>query len=642
MCGILGVIANQGQRLNQTDSELITMRDTMFARGPDEAGLVRIQNRAALAHRRLSIRDIAGGQQPWISHDMRYSLVYNGELYNTNELNQETAPHFNEPLRTHCDTELLMRAFQIWGAETPQHLRGMFACGFYDSEQNRLTLLRDRFGIKPLYYAWVGNEFVFASSPVAILKHPQFISEPYWPAITHYLHTLRTTFDDKTLIKGIHQLSAGCLLQLDDTGLKISRYWDYPQSRCSATYAETVEMFEQGFAEAVQTRMVSDVPVGMMLSGGVDSTLLGTYIKKHLGNNFVAECGVGNNGQAPDDETYAALAARHLGCQFQTVNVNESEYRETWDKLIRENAMPLATPSDVIIYHLAKSLKQQVGVVLGGEGADELLCGYSALHGAGRDYDLLQQIAQHPESIFPALRKRFADSFTKTYWTDSFSSLAEHYFSLASLIPFQGISMLLKSGLNHEQEILSSYQKLFNQYPECEQAQSKTPPGLAGMTRLLHRVNLETLLARLDRSTMAASLEARVPFTDHHLIEKIWPTPFEHRIRVNPDCPDPYRSATELEQRGELQTKRILREVASRTLPAKLALRKKESFPTPVSSWLQGPWKQWSENRLLQSPFLQEYFQNKPLQELAQNPQAAGMWIWPLMNLAIWGDEIFS
>lgn len=642
MCGILGVIAKPGQGLNLTDSDLIAMRDTMIARGPDDAGLVRIQNRVALAHRRLSIRDIAEGQQPWASDDGRYALVYNGELYNTNELEQKTASHFSTPLRTHCDTELLMRAFQVWGAETPQHLRSMLACGFYDSKQNRLTLMRDRFGIKPLYYAWVGNDFVFASSPAAILKHPRFVAQPYWPAINHYLQTLRTTFDDKTLIEGIHQLPAGCLLQLDDAGLKISRYWNYPHSENTASYAETLEMFEQGFAEAVRVRMVSDVPVGMMLSGGVDSSLLGTYVKKHLGNNFVAECGVGKNGQTPEDEIYASLAAEHLGCQFQTVAVNESEYRETWSELIQENAMPLATPSDVIIYHLAKSLKQQVGVVLGGEGADELLCGYSALHGAGRDFDLLQQISHHPDSIFPALRKRFADSFTRTYWTDSFSSLSEHYFSLASLIPFQGITMLLKSGLNYEEEILSYYQGLLNQYSDSKDKNSTTSPGLAGMTHLLHRVNLETLLARLDRSTMAASLEARVPFTDHHLIERIWSTPFEHRIRVKPDCPDPYQSATELDLRGELETKRILRDVASRTLPQKLALRKKESFPTPVSSWLQGPWKQWSETRLKQSPFLHEYFHNKPLQELAQNPEAAGMWIWPLMNLAIWGDEIFS
>jgi len=642
VCGILGVIAKQGQSLNLTDSDLVAMRDTMLARGPDEAGLVRIQNRTALAHRRLSIRDIAEGQQPWISSDNRYTLVYNGELYNTDELEQKTSSHFSEPLRTHCDTELLMRAFQVWGADTPEQLRGMFACGFYDSKLNRLTLLRDRFGIKPLYYAWVGNEFVFASSPAAILKHPRFVPEPYWPAITHYLQTLRTTFDDKTLIKGIHQLPAGCHLQLDETGMQISRYWDYPCSSNTTSYAETLELFEQGFAEAVKTRMVSDVPVGMMLSGGVDSSLLGTYVKKHLGNNFVAECGVGNNGYTTDDETFATIAAEHLGCQFQTVRLNEHEYRESWGKLIQENAMPLATPSDVIIYHLAQSLKQQVGVVLGGEGADELLCGYSTLHGAGRDYDLLQQIAQHPESIFPALRKRFADSFTRTYWTDSFSSLAEHYFSLASLIPSQGISMLLKSQRYDEEEILFCYQKMLSQHAGCQEDQSKTSIGLAGMTHLLHRVNLETLLARLDRSTMAASLEARVPFTDHHLIEKIWPTPLEHRIRVNPQCPDPYQSATELDQRGELQTKRILRDIASRTLPAKLALRKKESFPTPVSSWLQGPWKQWSEKRLLQSSFLHEHFHNKPLQELAHNPQAAGMWTWPLLNLAIWSDQIFS
>ena len=641
MCGILGVVAKQGSALDLTDSELVAMRDTMFARGPDEAGLVRIENRAAMAHRRLSIRDPDQGQQPWISDDGRYTLTYNGELYNTDELEKVTAAHFSEPLQTHCDTELLMRLFQVYGAETPRYLRGMFACGFYDSKLGRLTLLRDRFGIKPLYYACIGNEFIFASSPAAILKHPRFVAEPYWPAITHYLQTLRTTFDDKTPIKGIHQVPAGCLLQLDEAGLQISRYWNYPRSSNSASYRETLELFEQVFSEAVSTRMVSDVPVGMMLSGGVDSSLLGVYVRKNLGRDFVAECGVGNNGYATDDETYAKIAAGHLGCRFQTVSVDEKEYRESWAKLIRENGLPLATPSDVIIYHLARSLKEKVGVVLGGEGADELLCGYSALHGAGRDYDLLRQIAGEPASISPALRKRFADSFARTYRTDSFSSLAEHYFALASLIPPQGISMLLNSGRNHEEEMIACYRNLLKQVPDSDDQAFSSSPGLGGMIQLLHRVNLETLLARLDRSTMAASLEARVPFTDHHLVERIWPTPFEHRFRVDPNSPDPYCSAVELDQRGELQTKRILRDLASRTLPEELAFRKKQSFPTPVASWLQDPWRQWSEKLILQNSFMREYFQRRPLQELVQNPQAAGMWIWPLLNLALWSDEVF-
>lgn len=644
MCGILGIIAKQGQSLTISDDDVIAMRETMFSRGPDGSGLIRLQNRAVLAHRWLAIRDITQGKQPWTSHDTRYSLVYNGELYNTDELEKKTAGHFSAPLRTDCDTEVLMRAFEVYGPQTANHLRGMFACGFYDTKENRLTLFRDRFGIKPLYYAWVENEFVFASSPAAILKHPRFAPRPYWPAISHYLQTLRTTFNDKTLIQGIHQLPAGCLLQLDETGITIERYWDYPRSNNTLSYSETAQLFEQSFAQAVQVRMVSDVPVGMMLSGGVDSSLLGTYVKKHLGDNFVAQCGVGSRGgvgsreQETKEEFHAKAAANHLGCRFRAVAVDEKQYRESWIRLVNENALPLATPSDVIIYHLASSLKQHVGVVLGGEGADELLCGYSALHGIGRDYDLLQQIRNHPESFSAKQKEAFADSYLKTYQSRSFGSLASQYFALASLIPFPGISMLLKSGLNYEEEILEHYQDLLNKGVD----DTSTATGLAGITYLLHRVNLETLLSRLDRSTMAASLEARVPYTDHHFIEKIWQTPIEHRFRVSPNCADPYFSASDLDQQGNLQTKRILRDLASQTLPPELAHRKKASFPTSVPQWLQTTWKQWAATQLQESPFLQEYFQQQPIRELAQNPEAAGMWIWPLLNLAIWGDDIFS
>ncbi|MBL4884051.1 MAG: asparagine synthase (glutamine-hydrolyzing) [Planctomycetaceae bacterium] len=639
MCGILGVIAGKGQSLTLSDDDLIAMRETMFARGPDGAGFVRIQNRAALAHRRLAIRDLTEGKQPWTSTDSRFSLVYNGELYNTDELNQKTASHFSESLKGHCDTELLMRAFQVWGTSTPEHLRGMFACGLYDTKENRLTLIRDRFGIKPLYYAWVGNEFVFASSPAAILKHPHFVPKPHWPAISHYLQTLRTTFCDKTLIEGIHQLPPGCLLQLDDAGLIIQRYWNYPTQSSPLSYSETVELFEQSFEQAVQVRMVSDVPVGMMLSGGVDSSLLGEYVKQHLGSNFVAQCGVGSGVQETEDKIHAELAAQHLGCKFRTVEVEQMEYRESWIDLIQENALPLATPSDVIIYHLASSLKKHVGVVLGGEGADELLCGYSALHGVGRDYDLLQRIRRSPENFTSEQKEQFADSYLKSYQASSFTSLATQYFSLASLIPFPGVSMLLKSGLNFEDEILAYYEHLLKQGSQDVDESSK---GLAGVTHLLHRINLETLLSRLDRSTMAASLEARVPYTDHRFIENIWKTPLEHRFRVDPNSTNPFRSSSELEQQEELQTKRLLRDVASRTLPPELAHRKKASFPTSVPQWLQADWKGWTATQLQQSPFLQEYFQQQPIQELALNPEAAGMWTWPLLNLAIWGDHVFS
>ena len=260
----------------------------------------------------------------------------------------------------------------------------------------------------------------------------------------------------------------------------------------------------------------------------------------------------------------------------------------------------------------------------------------------GRDFDLLQRIRKYPELFSLDQRELFADNFIKTYQTSSFGSLASQYFSMASLIPFPGVSMLLKSELNFENEIQSYYEHLLKKGSQHLTENSTDQAGLAGMTHLLHRVNLETLLSRLDRSTMAASLEARVPYTDHHFIEKIWQTPLEHRFRVRPGCSNPYQSAGDLDQQGHLQTKRILRDLASQSLPANLANRKKASFPTSVPHWLQADWKGWTSTLLQESPFLQEYFQHQPVQELAQNPEAAGMWTWPLLNLAIWGDNIFS
>ncbi|HCS53926.1 asparagine synthase (glutamine-hydrolyzing) [Rubinisphaera sp.] len=632
MCGILGLFAADRQSLNIDDAEVLAMRETMQRRGPDEAGLISINGSTIFAHRRLSIRDPAHGQQPWSSGDQRYTLTYNGELYNVDELHALTAENFEQPLSTRCDTELLMRTLITQGAEGIPHLQGMFAFGFYDAQEHRLILARDRFGIKPLYYSVINDVLVFASSITAIQKHPDFESRPNRRALIHYLMTLRTHFGQETMIEGIKQVPAGCLLRFDESGISIKRYWDYPKINEDLTESETESRLIERFSEAVEKRIVSDVPVGMMLSGGVDSSLLGTYVKETLGEDFTAECGVGQTAEAEEESQFARQAAEFLSCKFDLVTVDEKSYRAGWQELLAQTGQPLATPSDVIIYRLAQSLQQKVGVVLGGEGADELLCGYTPIHGIGRDYDELQRLIETEEEDPEAL-EYFLQQIESFYGTSQEATLAEMYFALATVFPPPAIEVLIPDSTSDLQRIHKYYQK------QLKVKKNLSHAGLQAMTKLLHQENLQSLLSRLDQATMAASLEARVPYTDHQLVEAIWSTPLEHRFKIDDEKFEYEQLSIQLERDEILESKSILRSLARRRLPEELANRRKASFPTPVHEWMQKEWGTWVHNTLTQSDFLKQQFDPKQLLELIENPQRAGMLLWPLLNLALWGEQ---
>lgn len=596
MCGILGIVSTDARPVSLTDAQVMDLRDRMRRRGPDDAGLARINPRAVLAHRRLAIRDPSQGQQPWVSADGRWTLVYNGELYNTEELRQLTSGEFPEPPRTHCDTELLLRTLQVYGARAPVYLRGMFAFAAYDAARQRLILARDRFGIKPLYYAERGHELLFASSPNVLSGHAGMTGGINPRALVHYLMTLRVTLGSETLREGILSLPPAHVLVQDRDGTRLERYWDYPVGNRFGLPEQEVTRLDAALGEAVRCRLVSDVPVGMMLSGGVDSCLLGSYVREELGPNFVAECGCGEPSAEQTESTWARASAALLGCDFRTVPVTERDYRHSWRELIAETGQPLATPSDVIIFHLARSLKQRVGVVLGGEGADELFGGYAAIHGLGLPGGELQ----------PSSR-----------------GLVDRYLALAGLIPLAGLKLLLR------QDPEESYREIHGYYSDRVQAAGGSRAGFSGLLGLLHRVNLESLLSRLDRATMAASLEARVPFTDHRLVEQFWNLPPDYCLRPSPG-----------ESPGG-EGKWLLRQLAKQRLSASIADRAKASFPTPVPVWLGSCWSDWVRETIGGSPLLAELFEADPLQELAGNPAAAGLWLWPLLNLALWGETEF-
>ena len=625
MCGIVGIVSSR-HRSPQSRRELLErLLATLAERGPNGSGIF-CRHNVGVGHHRLAIRDPDRGKQPWLSADGRIVLVYNGELYNDVELRGQLADE--HAFRTQCDTEVVMAAYMRWGRACIDRFEGMFAFGIYDFHDRTLWLVRDRFGVKPLFYATIGDDFVFASRVATLLEHPRYEARPDWQAVSHYLTTTRTTLGSRTLYSGIHQLGAAQQLVLKSGRLQVSRYWDYPQERESTTYADAVDGLHDELTRAIRIRLRSDVPVGLFLSGGVDSSTIASITKSLGGQQRLATCAVAE--EAHDsmirDLHFAEQCASCVQAELHPVQVGAQRYLESWHQLTRAFRMPLSTPSDVMIYAMSMVATRHLGVVLGGEGADELLCGYEIAHWSGHDYE-------SSRSGTTANKRR---SLMRQYGRTDFKNEADHYFALNSLIPSAAKRSILTEDIlrdiDDDELMFQTYQDVFDRRSHL--------PMVQRTAMVLHQFNLESLLSRLDSSTMHAGLEARVPFTDHRLVEWVFRQPINYLI----DCvagPSTQYASAELSSLGLIRSKRVLRSVAERLLPPGLAHRPKASFPTPVATWIQDEWRDWLVHFFGTNTFASEFLSNSFHRELKSQPHAAGMWLWPIVNIAMWGEAEF-
>ncbi len=640
MCGILGIITRRSTGSRLSPSDVLAMRETMSARGPDEAGLFQHQN-VTLAHRRLAVRDLAGGKQPWISPNGRLALVFNGEIYNDDTLRVELE-RLGFKFHTHSDTEVLMNAWLAWGKSCVRKLRGMFAFGIVDLVENRWWLVRDRCGVKPLFYAQIDNEFVFASSIAAIKRHPGFSAAPNLVVIRHYLSTLRLTLDDQTVFEKIQAVRPAEIISGNDDGLRHDIYWTLDQPTFERqSYPEAVEELDDRLCASVADCLKSDVPVGLMLSGGVDSNTLASMTHNQTQQTITGRCGGGVDGSqdAPDvdrvsDFFHAENFARRLNLDYQAIRVSSDQYRATWQQLVTDYATPLSTPTDVIIHHVARSLKKEVGVAIGGEGADEAFCGYAIPHWSGADFDRASALRQiHSEQA-----DQTRTSLLKQYGRDQFYSPSDHYLLTNGLIPRNSQCSLFNDAAWVQADADRSVERFYDGMFDSQGDR----PMVEKYARVLFRLNLESLLGRLDSATMAAGLEARVPFTDHLVVEQAFRIPHHFKIDIEPSEKQPWLSSLELSQRGSLRSKRILRSVAARWMPGEMAERPKMSFPTPLPKWLAHDWQSWTVQKLRTSPFANELFRSPALEDLSTLPPQLALWNWPLVNIALWGDQQFA
>jgi asparagine synthase (glutamine-hydrolysing) len=613
------------------------MRDSMAARGPDDATLLKTRN-IIFAHRRLAIRDQAGGKQPILSPNGRFVIVYNGEIYNDGDLRDELKCR-GYRFSSQCDTEVLAAAWQEWEQDCVYKLRGMFAFGVYDLHEFRLTLVRDRFGIKPLFFTEINGEIVFASTIAAIKRHPSFSAKPNLAAVRHYLSTLRLTLDNQTVYVGIETLRPAEIITFRHGTQQNSIYWSPPESAPTSemTFAEAVDQLESTLRDSVSMRMVSDVPVGMMLSGGVDSNTLAYMIKDAKQGSFHARCGGGVDPEFPTENSdfeFARDCATQNDLDFEEVLVDADSYQDQWQDLLTQYQTPVSTPSDVIIHKIAANLKRSVGVALGGEGADEACCGYEVPHWSGADFDLFATLG----SLEPAKAQTALSSLQQQYGDSPVGSASELYLACNGLIPRQAQRALFRESTWQAADadgiVEGHYDQLFSSLNGMSTAEKTA--------HVLLKTNLESLLTRLDSATMLASLEARVPYADHVFVEQLFRLPHSYRIDVCPSETSPWRSSLDLANRGSIRPKRLIHAAAERIMPPKLAQRPKCSFSTPVPIWLQSNWKSWISDKLLSSDFASELFRPEAIRQLTQLPPQLSMWNWPIANVILWSEACLA
>jgi asparagine synthase (glutamine-hydrolysing) len=626
VCGIAGIVATDGLSFDAA-ARATAMRDVMTHRGPDEAGL-HVDAHAVLAHRRLSIVDLENGQQPLANETGTVHVAFNGEIYNHAAIRPvlEAAGH---RYRSRSDTETIVHAYEEWGDECVQRFRGMFAFAIWEAGRRRLLLVRDRLGVKPLYWALVrgpgGDRLVFASEIKAILESGLVPARANERALPEVLAT-RATAGDDTLFHGIRKLLPGHRLVFERGEVTITRYWDIPHEGpdpglAAASDAELVDRFRTLLDESVRLRLMADVPLGMFLSGGIDSSAVAALMARAIGRPLET-FSVAFEDRAFSELEYAREVARAIGARAHEVVVSDHDFFAALPRLVWHEDEPIAHPSSVPLHFVSRLARQHVTVVLTGEGSDELLAGYGKYPRAllnwraGGVYErivpssLRQAIAAGLVPRLPAHARRYAQrSFLAMPRTPS-----AMFFDTFAGVPLHLQHELLEADLLGDEAAYASSLDYF---------EAGSGQGLLG--RMLYtdlKTYLVELLMKQDQMSMSASIESRVPFLDHVLVE------FAARL------PDRVKLSG-------FTTKRILREAVRGLLPEAILTRPKMGFPVPFAAWTAGAWHDLARDVLL-DPRTRQRGLTRPLAvaRLLDDHRAGhrrgGDAIWALLNLELW------
>jgi asparagine synthase (glutamine-hydrolysing) len=600
------------------------MCDAIRHRGPDDEGAY-LNGAAGLAMRRLSIIDVAGGHQPMTNRDRTAWIVFNGEIYNYRELRERLA-QLGDEFHTNSDTEVILAAYERYGADCPKHLRGMFAFAIYDERTEELLLARDRVGKKPVLYALTRNGIVFGSEFSALLKHPDVGREVDREAIHHYLSFMCVPAP-LTAYRQIRKLEPGHTLRYSRlTGdVKTERYWrpDFSK-KLKISEEEAGERTVELLRDAVRVRLMSEVPLGAFLSGGVDSSAVVALMSEES-SAPVKTFSIGFEEQDFSELHHARRVAEHVGAEHHEFVVRP-EAMEVLPTLVEHYGEPYADSSAIPTYYVSRETRRHVTVALNGDGGDECFAGYERyaamkLAGAYRRLPapLREQLIRRAADLIPAseLRKSRARSL-KRFLSAASLPHVERYMRWVSAIDARAKEHLYTEEFRRETERLES-----SRFVEPYFAQANGS-GVVDAVLLADTMTYlpNDLLVKVDIASMAVSLEARSPFLDHHLIE------FAAGLPEN------------LKLRG-LTTKYILKRVLKQLLPAENLKRSKQGFGVPVGHWLRREMQPFLRETLLSDRFTRRgLFRREEVARMVElhtrGERDRTAQLWTLLMLELW------
>lgn len=546
MCGITGFIGK-----TQNKKQVIKKMSKRIAhRGPDGEGFFFDDaNNVALAHRRLSIIDLATGNQPMFNEDESVVVIFNGEIYNYIELKAELKK--DHKFKTKSDTEVLVHGYEKWGKDLPKHLRGMFAFAIYDKKDNSLFLARDNFGIKPLYYCLMNNTFMFASEIKAFLEHPAFTKKLNEEILASYL-SFSFTPTNETFFKGVYRLDAGCSLTFKDGEITTQRYYKKEFKEKKMSYETAVKEISAIMKDSVNKHLLSDVEVGSFLSSGIDSSYL--VALAHPNKTYT----VGYDNKRYNEIEYAKDLTTKLKINNTSKIITKKEYMDVIPKIMYHLDEPASDPAAVALYFVAKLASQDVKVVLSGEGADEFFGGYNIYR---QDVDMA--------------------------WYNKIPYFIRHAIAcICRLLPeVKGVNFLIRRGERLENSyigvnrvfgdkeakkvLVKKYQLKNKDVTKATYDEYKDDSDIVKMQAIdMDFWLMKDILLKADRMTMASSLEGRVPFIDKEV------------FKVASSLPIAYKVTKE-------NTKVALRDAAKEVIPTEAYKKKKLGFPVPVRDWMK-------------------------------------------------------
>lgn len=624
MCGICGIAIPRKLNRGVDESLLKRMRDTLIHRGPDDAGSF-IDGGIGLGHRRLSIVDLGGGHQPMSNEDGQIQIVFNGEIYNHKDYRPMLESHGHR-YRTTSDTETIIHLYEEFGANAVQHLRGMFAFAIWDGHQRRLLLVRDRLGVKPVYYTLSKDGVLhFASEIKALIEASAVKPELNYDALADFAAN-RYTSGDETLFRDVHRLAPGHMLIWQDGRVQIERYWEvsYAKHESPLSDKQYIDQFDQLFRESVRLRLMADVPLGIFLSGGIDSTAIAGVMSK-LVSDRIKTFSVAFAEREANELEFARSAASAFGTDHHEVIVSPQQFFDVLPAMVYQEDEPIAHPSSIPLYFVSKLAAEHVKVVLTGEGSDELLAGYDKYRKTiynlmlGRAYSSVvpspirhfvkQAIENGTGSL--AVRQKLARTFLCVP-----SDIESIYFDNFSVFSRNRQHLLFTAETRARIAESDPYKTSLALMGESDALTMLDQLLAADMKTYLHE-----LLMKQDQMSMAASIESRVPFLDHKLVE------FAARL--------PER----MKLRG-LTTKYILRQAMADKIPSEILTRKKMGFPVPVGAWLRGGFRHLLDEYVLGTRAMERgIFEPDVVRNLVARHQAGenhAERLWMLINFEIW------